>query len=171
MSAPPGIEWFTGRHGLDKKRPLSELLRTRERIDLFSLSGTYISQCAVGELRSLHRVLLPDPANPDVRQQAERVQNKDLPDDIKASTRLLVRDHKVRVRWYPSLLFHSLLIVDPEKPDGFFHDELVLPYTAPRERPSVRFYRREYEDVVLGALAAFDRMWDAGRTPGEAELG
>ena len=171
MSAPPGIEWFTGRHGLDNKRPLSELLKVHDHIDLFSLSGTYISECAVGELRAIRRVLLPDPANADVRQQAERVQNKDLPDDIKASTRLLIRNHKVNVRWYPSLLFHSMLIVDPEKPEGFFHDELVLPFTAPRERPSIRFYRREYEDVVVGALAAFDRMWDASRTPTDADLG
>ncbi len=170
MTGSPGIEWFTGRHGLDKKRPLSELLETCDRIDIFSLSGTYISECPVGALRSIRRVLLPDPANAEVKQQAERVQNKDLPADIKKSTRLLIRDHKVPVRWYPSVLFHSLLIVDPEKPDGFFHDELVLPYTAPRERPSMRFYRREYEDVVDGALAAFDRMWDASRTPSDADL-
>ncbi|MSO91955.1 MAG: hypothetical protein EXQ86_00980 [Rhodospirillales bacterium] len=172
MSAQlPGIEWFTGRDELEKRRPLDQVLNNHERIDTFTLTGARMASCVVGALRAVRRVILPDPASPDVKRLAAHLpEGKDLPDNITSSSRLLLRGHKVHVRWYPSLLFHSMLIVDSEKNSGFFHDELVLPFTKPTERPSVRFYRREFEDVVVAAQAAFDRMWDESRSPADSDL-
>jgi hypothetical protein len=75
------------------------------------------------------------------------------------------------VRWYPYILYHSILIGDPDKATGWVHIETNLPYSKSNLRHSITIHRKKAEVLVLSFREIFEGMWKASEVPSDTGHG
>jgi hypothetical protein len=108
------------------------------------------------------KLLLPDPDGEAVNYYARVSNHPEVVKYIKdATSRAWAAGTKVR--WYQPFIFSSIVLADTDKPTGWVHIEIVLPYSRPEKRPSFTITKIRSEETVSETQRVFDRIWDSAR--------
>jgi hypothetical protein len=159
-----GVEFFANRNLLQRAHgTLGSRFAGATKVSAILVVGHkfYISGDKIGAVKEL---LLPDPDGKAIKRFAETTERKDTTRAIKEVTRI-ARKNGAAVRWYDHFVCHSVLLVDVEKPTGWVHVEMVLPYSTHDKRPSYTLYKNGQEEAVLEMSRVFREIWDNAHEP------
>lgn len=171
-----GIEFFPNRDALVRAHgTLGSRLRSAS-----SSSGLWVvGQKFFGARENvgvLKRLLLPHPNGEAIKYYAKVSQHQEVTRYIREWTGHALKSG-TKVRWYQPFVFSSIVLVDTDKPEGWAHIEIVLPYSEPERRPSFTVFRRRSEETVAEFQRIFDELWDnaeiqevSGQTTGTGPL-
>jgi hypothetical protein len=114
----------------------------------------------------IKKLLLPNPNNDALKYLVNTVQRKRSAEFIKDVTKR-AKANGTRVRWYDNFIFHSIILADVDKPEGWMHVESVLPHSRIIKRPSYTVFKRHSPEAVAEMQRVFDCIWeDAKDAPG-----
>jgi hypothetical protein len=116
------------------------------------------------DLHTLKKLLLPDPNDESLKYHS-KVSGHDETVALIAGITKRAIEKGIKVKWYDHFIFNSLLLVDPDKPEGYAHIETVLPFSKVNQRPSVTIYKKQFPQAVAEIQRIFNEMWDAAHEP------
>lgn len=107
----------------------------------------------------IKKLLLPDPAGDAIKYLSETVERSKTVELIKEAT-ARAKAHGAEVRWCKNFMYHSIILADTHKPDGWMHVESVLPYSKPLRRPSYTVSNQQSAEAVAEMRRVFERIWE-----------
>lgn len=111
-------------------------------------------------LHVVKRVLLPNPTNTGaLKWFCETVDSGDSITAIREMTRR-AQKAGAKVKYHPHFMFHSMILADTDRPTGWAHFELILPYCNRDRRPSFTIYKHRSAQTVEEAKRIFDEIWE-----------
>jgi len=159
-----GVKFFTNRNVLQRTHgTLGSRFAGATKVSAMLVVGHkfYISG---DKIEAVKELLLPDPDGKAIKHFAATTERKDTTRVIKEVTRI-ARKHGTAVRWYDHFVCHSMLLVDVERPTGWIHIEMVLPYSTHDKRPSYTLYKNGQEEAILEMSRVFREIWDNAHEP------
>jgi hypothetical protein len=115
----------------------------------------------VGEnIAVVKELLLPNPEGEALKYLLRTVGREYAKDRIREVTNI-AKKAGAKVKWYDNFVFHSLILVDVDKPSGWMHVEMVLPYSKIEKRPSFTIYKKQSEMTVSEMTRIFREIWDS----------
>jgi hypothetical protein len=159
-----GIEFFPTRETLVRAHgTLGSRLK-----NVSSVSGMWVVGLKfLGARENIHvlkRLLLPHPDGDALKNYAKVSKHGEVIQYIKDATKQ-AQSNGTKVKWYREFVFASIVLVDTDKPTGWAHVELVMPYSQPENRPSFTIYKRQSEATVSELQRIFDEIWEVASVP------
>ena len=164
----PQFNFFQTRQLMEEVRGgLDRFLDGAPAFDAVLVAGRKFTEVS-GKRTKIRRAILPKPDSDSVLHYALMVKDKSLPTLIEDTTEAF-REQGTKVRWYPYLLSHAIMIGrdhrdddDREVEDGsLVQVESVLPFVKPDKRPSFTIYRATYSESISIFQRVFSEMWKA----------
>ena len=84
--------------------------------------------------------------------------------DIRGLTQMLI-DADKEVRWFDGPIANAILLADPRLPSAWARIEVLVPFGAPSDRPSLIVHSKRNPEFVAKVKAAFERLWEVSEPP------
>ena len=162
-----GIEFSPNRNDM---QGLDKLLLTAKRVDAIVVIGRTLLEHKLDCIRKFERVIFPSPESLSTLHYAKSVCEDHIFRITAAKATKRLTDAGIKVRWYPHVIHHSMLIVDAEHSAGWVQVECVLPFSIPNLRPRWRVYRDRQEQLVISMKEIFEKMWSESAEPSKTVL-
>jgi hypothetical protein len=160
-----GFCFFPDRNALHRDHgSLSARLSDAISVDALWVVGSNYFLAEGNPGKKIKRLLLPDPEGAALRHVFETAKVADtlkLIKDVTAAARRM----ETKVKWYDNFAYHSITLVDTDKPSGWIHVESVLPYSNSMKRPSWTLYKQQSAETVAEMKRIFDDMWEDAKVP------
>jgi hypothetical protein len=135
---------------------LAERLKTASSVNAIWVIGQKFYH-AQENLDIIKRLLLPKPTGASFKYHSEVSGHADTINYVINATQTALK-HGTKVKWYEPFVFHSINLVDSDKPTGWAHVEMVLPYSKVDQRPSFTVYKQRSEQTVAELQRIFDEI-------------
>jgi len=161
------FEFFPTRENMVRFRNFHETLRNLTTVKLILVGGSKLieDQTAV---TNVAKVLLPKPTSSSLAAYAATVYDSSelsgLAGKIKDTTNYLLA-RGVKVKWYPHMINHAVVIADPDKEGGWAQWESLLPYEPLSQRRCFIAHKPRYASLVRSIDAVFEKMFDSSEDP------
>lgn len=161
-----GASFFSSRDALERRGSFDDLLGSASKVDAAFVTGHKIMHRQDQHARHIVRLILPNPQCESFLFYEQSVGESigSLANQIIGATREC-REKGIKVRWCPVILHQSFMLGDVDKPTGWLHSEMVLPYSKMNNRPSFRIYRHRFESAIHAYQDIFNKLWDASTEP------
>jgi hypothetical protein len=163
----PDVKFFPNRNDMEG---LDKLLVTAKRVDAIVIIGRTLLEHKLDCIRQFERVIFPNPEGDSILDYAETVNERDILQrtTAKATKRLL--DERIKVRWYPHAIHHTVLLVDADLNSGWVQVESALPFSIPNLRPRWIVRRNRHDQLVISMKDIFEKMWNKSTEPKSADI-
>ena len=159
-----GIEFWPQRQLLDKRSSINDVLKDASTVYAFSVLGVTLVSILKNPETRIKKLLLPDPNSGSLKNLEVTTTNSGYKNQIENMTEVAL-SKGIETRIYKEFIGYSLLIVDPDEPNGWLRVEWVLPYSDHTERPNIKIQKNKQPKAFAHFLKTFNAMWDKAEKP------